>query len=88
MKNPKERLPQDNQQYFTREMERTTLRSLIGSIRGAGTSVLLAERDISILTEACDRMLVLSSGRIIADDVPSRIARNPVVMEAYLNRSQ
>ena len=70
------------------QAERTTLRSLIGSIREAGTSVLLAERDISILTEACDRMLVLSSGRIIADDVPSRIARNPVVMEAYLNRSQ
>ncbi len=68
--------------------ERSSLASIINSIRENGTSVLIAERDMWPLMEICDRALVLSSGRIIADDVPSRITGNPAVINAYLNRSQ
>ena len=70
------------------KVERAELASLIAGIRENGTSVLIAERDMWPLIEICDRILVLSSGTIIADDVPSRIAGNPAVINAYLNRSQ
>ncbi len=61
--------------------ERSALASLIADVRENGTSVLIAERDMWLLTDVCDRILVLSSGRIIADDVPSRIAGNPAVLK-------
>lgn len=70
------------------KVERSDLASLIAGIRENGTSVLIADRDMWPLIEICDRILVLSSGRIIADDVPSRIAGNPAVINACLNRSQ
>jgi branched-chain amino acid transport system ATP-binding protein len=66
------------------KVERSALALLIAGIRENGTSVLIAERDMWPLTEVCDRILVLSSGRIIADDVPSRIAGDPAVINAYL----
>ena len=65
--------------------ERTAFGSLIANIRAKGTSVLITDHDMWRLTEICDRILVLSSGRLIADDVPLGIARNPAVFSAYLS---
>lgn len=53
--------------------ERGALASLIADIRGKGTSVLISERHIWPLMDICDRILVLVSGRLMADDVPSRV---------------
>jgi branched-chain amino acid transport system ATP-binding protein len=68
--------------------ERSALASLIADIRDNGTSVLIAEQVMSPLTDVCDRILVLSSGKIIADDVPLRIGRNATVSDADLSCSQ
>jgi branched-chain amino acid transport system ATP-binding protein len=65
--------------------ERTAFGSLIADISAMGTSVLITDHDMWRLTEICDRILVLSSGRLIADDVPLGIARNPAVFSAYLS---
>jgi branched-chain amino acid transport system ATP-binding protein len=70
------------------KVERSALASLIAGIRENGTSVLIAERDMGPLMDVCDRILVLSWGRIIADEMPSRITGNSAVINAYLGRSQ
>lgn len=68
--------------------ERSALALLLADIRENGTSVLITEPDMWALTEICDRILVLGAGRIIAGDVPLRIARDAAVFDADLSRSQ
>ena len=54
--------------------ERLALESLLSEVRDNGTSILISDSAIWPLMDVCDRVLVLISGRLIADDVPSRIA--------------
>lgn len=65
--------------YETAELGRR-----IRSIRERGITVLLVEHDMSLVMEICDEVVVLSSGRKLAEDVPSRIQRNPEVVAVYL----
>jgi len=42
------------------------------------------EHDMSLVMDICDEIVVLSSGRKLAEDVPTNIQRNPEVIAAYL----
>jgi ABC-type branched-subunit amino acid transport system ATPase component len=57
--------------------ERSAVMLLIDDIRDNGMSVLITGHDMWSLTHLCDRILVLSAGRLIADDVPAKLA--PIV---------
>jgi branched-chain amino acid transport system ATP-binding protein len=55
-------------------VEQSRLGALISDIRSErGTSVLIAERLMSSRLHFLDRILILRQGRIVADDVPSRL---------------
>ncbi|HEV2739800.1 MAG TPA: ATP-binding cassette domain-containing protein [Candidatus Elarobacter sp.] len=64
--------------------ETTRLVDTIRAIAAAGIAVLLIEHDMTLVRAACDSVVVLNFGEIIARGTPSEVARDPVVVEAYL----
>ena len=65
-----------------RETEEISL--LIAKIREMGVTILIVEHDRSLVMNISDRILVLSSGQAIAEDIPSAIQRNEEVIRVYL----
>jgi branched-chain amino acid transport system permease protein len=56
----------------------------IRAIAASGIGVLLIEHDMSLVRAACDRVVVLNFGEVIASGTPAEIVANPAVIEAYL----
>jgi ABC-type branched-subunit amino acid transport system ATPase component/branched-subunit amino acid ABC-type transport system permease component len=49
-----------------------------------GMSILLVEHDVQVVMDVCDRIVVLESGRVLADGPPREIRIDPKVVKAYL----
>ena len=49
-----------------------------------GQSMLLIDHDMGLVLGICDRVVVLEFGRVIADDTPEVVRRDPNVISAYL----
>jgi ABC-type branched-subunit amino acid transport system ATPase component len=64
--------------------ETTRLVETIRAIAASGIAVLLIEHDMPLVRAACDSVVVLNFGQVIARGTPAEIARDPVVVEAYL----
>jgi branched-chain amino acid transport system ATP-binding protein len=60
----------------------------IRRLRTAGFSMLLVEHDMELVMAVADRVVVLDSGRCIAQGSPAEIRANPLVLEAYLGRME
>ncbi len=64
--------------------ETEELGGLIRGLREKGITVLLVEHDMSLVMDICDRVVVLSYGRKLAEGTPAEIQRNPEVIAIYL----
>jgi ABC-type branched-subunit amino acid transport system ATPase component len=49
-----------------------------------GTSTLLIDHDMGLVLSICDRVVVLEFGKVIANDAPEVVRRDPAVIAAYL----
>lgn len=64
--------------------ESAHLAKIIRHIASSGVTVLLVEHDMQLVMNLVERLVVLDSGRLIADGTPSEVSSNKTVIEAYL----
>lgn len=57
---------------------------LVAALPASGVSVIWVEHVLYAIMKAAPRIIVLDRGVIIADDAPERLAKNPLVVKAYL----
>jgi ABC-type branched-subunit amino acid transport system ATPase component/ABC-type branched-subunit amino acid transport system permease subunit len=60
------------------------LGELLRKIAATGVTVLLVEHDMKLVMTVSDRVVVLDAGQKIAEGPPGDVARNPLVLKAYL----
>jgi ABC-type branched-subunit amino acid transport system ATPase component len=64
--------------------ETAAMIDVLRRVRSSGVTVVLVEHDMPSVMEVSDRVLVLESGRLIADGTPAEVSRNHQVIAAYL----
>ena len=66
------------------DRETADLAAFIRRLNAGGLTILLVEHDMGLVMSTCQRVMVLASGRKIADGPPAEIQANAAVREAYL----
>ncbi|MFF2107126.1 ABC transporter ATP-binding protein [Rhodococcus koreensis] len=66
------------------DAETRALRNLLMQIRNEGIAILVVDHKIDFIDALCDRILVLETGRLIAQGTPSDVWSDRRVMDAYL----
>ena len=66
--------------------ETARIGALVKQMRTTGHTMLLVEHDMELVMDISDHVVVLDSGRCIAQGTPAEIRHNPLVLEAYLGK--
>ncbi len=66
------------------DTETRELAAFIKRLHGEGMTVLLVEHDMGLVMGICERVVVLATGRKIADAAPEVVRKDAAVLEAYL----
>jgi branched-chain amino acid transport system ATP-binding protein len=61
---------------------------LINRVAKQGINIVLVEHNVKVVMEYCDRVVVLSSGKKIAEGSPEEIVTNRDVIDAYLGTEE
>jgi ABC-type branched-subunit amino acid transport system ATPase component len=69
-------------------IETARLVETIRAIAAGGIGIMLIEHDMTLVRAACDRVVVLNFGQVLARGTPDEIARDPAVIEAYLGTAE
>lgn len=68
--------------------EKQVLNDRIREIINRGFTVLIVEHDMNMVMSIADRIIVINSGKLLAEGTPSEISTNPDVIEAYLGKEE
>jgi branched-chain amino acid transport system ATP-binding protein len=63
------------------------LAGLLPGLAADGTAILLVDHDMGLVLGSCDRVVVLDSGRVLAEGTPAQVRADETVVAAYLGRS-
>ncbi len=63
------------------------LLEIIREIHRSGTTIILIEHHMDVVSQLCDIVTVLDGGKVIAEGKPAEVNRNPAVIAAYLGSS-
>ncbi len=65
----------------------TEIAALVRRLKGWGITIVIIEHLMRIITDLCDRVVVLNSGKLLAEGHPAEVLTRDSVREAYLGRS-
>lgn len=84
VQNPEVVLMDEPMAGLTREEKEDLVRAIIEVHETRGTTFVLVEHDLEVVTDVCDRLVVMDFGKVIAEGKPSEVVNNPLVIRAYL----
>jgi branched-chain amino acid transport system ATP-binding protein len=64
--------------------ESRELSARLRELTRGGVAMLLVDHDMDLIFGACDRVVVLDFGKVIARGTPAQVRENPAVVKAYL----
>jgi len=63
-------------------------RFIIDIIEALKIPIIIVEHDMGVITDICDRVIVLDLGQQIAHGTPMEVMNNPKVVEAYIGKKE
>jgi branched-chain amino acid transport system permease protein len=64
--------------------EKAALAVLLARLRSEGMTIVLVEHDIELVMRSADRLVVLNTGRVLADGPALKVRNDPRVIDAYI----